>query len=348
METKGYYVYFYYQNDEIIYIGKTINIKKRHQQHMLENKFIINPYTHISILPCQTEIDMDILEKYFISLYHPKLNIKDTDKGITTLSILQQIPDKINKNDFEDILSEIDNSNTHNKTIKYNFILSPMYTPIDNGQLQNKIINKECNFTIDPNNWTNYNLSYSQFRLLFWLIFIYQLNNNHNRFPACFQFFNEAANLSGHGGGAIYNRNLSGIQVLKDLKLLDNNSNSSCIIFTQKMIDLCNNLTNKLTIEFCSFFSKTDTQKTKYSTKLFLILIADNHSSVYYPIDELKSIFNINEIKTSEFNRHILYPTIQELNNKLTLKITVQLVKQGPKIIGYNFIINEGAIKNDK
>ena len=68
-----YGIYNIFNNDELIYIGKTINFQSRLRNHM-STKTWKNEITHISIAECKNKIDMDIYEKYYINKLNPKYN----------------------------------------------------------------------------------------------------------------------------------------------------------------------------------------------------------------------------------------------------------------------------------
>ncbi len=70
-----YYIYKYVENDKIIYIGKTINLKQRIYQHSSEKKFMKHPNASIYFFECSSEADMTIYEIYYIYKYKPELNV---------------------------------------------------------------------------------------------------------------------------------------------------------------------------------------------------------------------------------------------------------------------------------
>lgn len=77
----GYYVYFFYDNDQnLLYIGKTISLINRMKQHFSpellkveEWKNIVNKQD-VKLYKCNNVCDLDIYETYFINKYHPKYN----------------------------------------------------------------------------------------------------------------------------------------------------------------------------------------------------------------------------------------------------------------------------------
>ena len=75
---KGYFVYKYVYKNEIIYIGKTTNLKRRVKDHLLDPSF--SPYLtdrkNLSVFyfDCSCKEVMDIFEKTLIIYYKPILN----------------------------------------------------------------------------------------------------------------------------------------------------------------------------------------------------------------------------------------------------------------------------------
>lgn len=87
---RKYYVYKYYINDKLVYIGQTqVNPYDRYRQHVLEE----TRYSQIDefeLLEVPTEIDMCLLETYLIAKNQPPWNIKDTGKSIPTFKLLYE------------------------------------------------------------------------------------------------------------------------------------------------------------------------------------------------------------------------------------------------------------------
>lgn len=76
MNEKNYYVYrFKDKNDNIIYVGRTINLENRFKQH----EHLTDIVKKIEYIECPTETDMVIKEIYYINLYFNEnsTNIKD-------------------------------------------------------------------------------------------------------------------------------------------------------------------------------------------------------------------------------------------------------------------------------
>ena len=72
-----YYVYKYYINDQLLYVGRTNNFIERFKQHLRENSEY-DKVTRIDIATFDSDGDMMLYEKYYITKFHPPLNKKDT------------------------------------------------------------------------------------------------------------------------------------------------------------------------------------------------------------------------------------------------------------------------------
>lgn len=68
-----YGIYNIYNNNNLLYVGKTNNFHTRLRNHMALQPWK-NEITHISIAKCKNKIDMDIYEIYYINKLNPKYN----------------------------------------------------------------------------------------------------------------------------------------------------------------------------------------------------------------------------------------------------------------------------------
>lgn len=68
-----YGIYNIYNNNDLIYVGKTNNFYTRLRNHMALQPWK-NEITHIAIAECKNKIDMDLYEKYYINKLNPKYN----------------------------------------------------------------------------------------------------------------------------------------------------------------------------------------------------------------------------------------------------------------------------------
>lgn len=71
-----YYVYKYYDDEHLLYVGRTNDFVERFKQHLRENPYF-NNVTRIDIATFESDGDMMIYEKYYITKFHPPLNKVD-------------------------------------------------------------------------------------------------------------------------------------------------------------------------------------------------------------------------------------------------------------------------------
>ena len=71
-----YYVYKYYSDEHLLYVGRTNDFIERFRQHLRENPYFDN-VTRIDIATFESDGDMMIYEKYYITKHHPPLNKVD-------------------------------------------------------------------------------------------------------------------------------------------------------------------------------------------------------------------------------------------------------------------------------
>ena len=74
----SFYIYKHILNDEVVYVGKTINMKSRQKQHS-KNKAWFSEKIQIEYAEVSDSMLMEIYEKYYISKYSPIYNIKDVN-----------------------------------------------------------------------------------------------------------------------------------------------------------------------------------------------------------------------------------------------------------------------------
>lgn len=87
-----YFVYKYLYDGDVIYVGKTDDLKRRVMEHAsgqgLEEKFL--PYLDkcdIYFHECGNEVEMSALERLLINQYKPRLNVIDVHNGLSTVLI---------------------------------------------------------------------------------------------------------------------------------------------------------------------------------------------------------------------------------------------------------------------
>ena len=74
-----YSVYFYFINDELVYIGKTNNIAKRLTQHKTKDYLDYCKVNHILFMVFDSEGDALDFERYYTRHFQPRLNISNKD-----------------------------------------------------------------------------------------------------------------------------------------------------------------------------------------------------------------------------------------------------------------------------
>lgn len=78
--SKKFIYFFYDSNDNLLYIGKTINLISRLKCHFSKEVVKVEPWKElvdkdkIIIYECKTCTDLDVYETYFINKYHPEYN----------------------------------------------------------------------------------------------------------------------------------------------------------------------------------------------------------------------------------------------------------------------------------
>ena len=104
-EEAGYYIYFFHTTEgRIIYIGKTISLRKRMHQHFSKDLLEFEPWrmtvdkSNILTFKCSSLTDLELYETYFINKYKPVYN-KDkvyNDSCTFELPLLESIKYKFN------------------------------------------------------------------------------------------------------------------------------------------------------------------------------------------------------------------------------------------------------------
>lgn len=75
----SYYIYKHLdKNNDILYIGQTINIDRRQKEHTLQSSWATQ-INRVEYAEVTDGLLMDIYEKYYIDIYSPKYNLKDVE-----------------------------------------------------------------------------------------------------------------------------------------------------------------------------------------------------------------------------------------------------------------------------
>lgn len=97
------YVYrFLNKNDDIIYIGKTINLNNRQKSHIHLPKECYDECIKIQYIKLDNQDEMSIYERYLINIYNPKYNTQYNNQS----TFCFELPNKEWKdynNEFSDI-----------------------------------------------------------------------------------------------------------------------------------------------------------------------------------------------------------------------------------------------------
>lgn len=94
-------VYLFKENDEILYVGKAKNIKKRIQQYFRGSKnsyktpHLIEKANDIEYIICSNEKESLLLEQELIKKYHPYFNILLLDDKKYPYIVIELKPNKI-------------------------------------------------------------------------------------------------------------------------------------------------------------------------------------------------------------------------------------------------------------
>lgn len=83
-----FYIYLFYNEKTLLYVGKSINIYSRFNSHKSSQKWF-SEVTHIHIATCQNKIDMDIYELYYINKLNPLYNIASVNDSPPTFKITE-------------------------------------------------------------------------------------------------------------------------------------------------------------------------------------------------------------------------------------------------------------------
>lgn len=90
---KRYYVYFYYNNKkELLYVGKTIDVRKRWREHQEKWKGDVH---RIGIREYPDHASMDVFEHYYIARFVPKYNKEFLHHGGTRVEISDPITETL-------------------------------------------------------------------------------------------------------------------------------------------------------------------------------------------------------------------------------------------------------------
>ena len=70
-------IYFYNKNKEVVYVGKTYDIRSRHRQHVDRYDYCIEDYDSLTVQYYNSKIILPTIELFYISLFQPLYNQKE-------------------------------------------------------------------------------------------------------------------------------------------------------------------------------------------------------------------------------------------------------------------------------
>ena len=70
-------VYFYMKDNEVLYIGKSYNLKARHREHIKRHDLCLNNYNKLAVQYYSSQIILPSIELFYISLFDPIYNQRD-------------------------------------------------------------------------------------------------------------------------------------------------------------------------------------------------------------------------------------------------------------------------------
>lgn len=74
-------IYFLWSGDDLIYVGKSVNVHSRLDSHINgpsnnTNRVLMkSEITHVSIIPCSVD-DLDVTEAIYINKFKPRCNLR--------------------------------------------------------------------------------------------------------------------------------------------------------------------------------------------------------------------------------------------------------------------------------
>lgn len=145
----SFYIYKYTYENEIVYIGKTINLNQRIKEHSREKKFQ-NEKFDIYYFLCSNQRQMDFYEYVLINKYKPALNVMNK-KEFEEFSFIEPTWIKYDKNtvlitkEIEE--NDLDNFLSVSEASKYaNVSKQALYQQKDNGTLDIYLFNGKIYF----------------------------------------------------------------------------------------------------------------------------------------------------------------------------------------------------------
>ena len=76
----GFFIYKYYVNNELVYVGRALSPVKRFFEHVKDDRKYLK-VTNFEIYKCKNKSEMLLLERLLIGEYSPPWNVVDKDNG---------------------------------------------------------------------------------------------------------------------------------------------------------------------------------------------------------------------------------------------------------------------------
>ena len=138
---KGFYVYKWVHNDNVIYVGQSRDIKKRIAAERSDERFKIYKNPSIYIVKCRNSNEMSILEKILIDQYQPILNSLDKYSDKIDLPINTEALEWVDYENFDEYTEYLNNSdNQVNKIME-------LKNRIKELECENELLRKNTHYT---------------------------------------------------------------------------------------------------------------------------------------------------------------------------------------------------------
>lgn len=300
----SFYIYKYIDNNEIVYIGQTINLIERINQHKTDKLENLND---IWFFECNNKTEMDSYEYFLIQKYRPKLNVTfNKDYGINTDNTLFNFQEPT--------------------WIKFNEKILIPKTEI----VKKPLVVKELNYSVLNTLEESQTSSVEKIEFILSLfeqkIIIFSMLNNNEMDVAKFIKFNNYA------GGTIYGDIRNSLKSLIEKDILYNDSGFNTYKLKQDKINL------RLPINYLKMVFNTN---TKYFLPILNETYQDEKKLFYIPVDLL---LNSTSYKAAKDCRTRIINPICETLNAHKIKYSFEIETKGRKHIAYIIQLNKGEL----
>lgn len=294
-----FYIYqFYNDKNQLLYIGKTINLVQRFISHFSENNWKSKEVSRIMYAECKTKTDMDIYEIYYINVLNPRYNISLVNNVVPSF--------KLEELDFKEYRNEL-NTSSLNKS--YSNIFKSNKPNTDLLITEQRFLFMSLEIILKENiKYNNKNLNfYYQVKIPI-VDYIKKFNIKANN------IYDIIRNLLDSFSMKHYKIN-NDYKVLVEYCTVDDN-NDIVLFFNMETIKYL--IKNK---DKYLFFNVNI--RNKYTLKLFNISKELNNKRINY--EDLRGVLLIGEKYNmySDFKRQLLDPAIKEINNLSNINIVI-------------------------